>query len=887
MKGKLKKFFSGRNLSSEISGSFDGDAAAHDSLLGSNKEEDDWDAWSIDKKNDDASDPGRGRLDRRAGTRRSHSERPSRRKRSKSEVSKRLKRLEGDFMTALNSSKKKFSSKSVGGVFKGKSSDVRSRIDSLALERSTSDSAFDTSNIDRSKSESNFGAKSTKKLRGGRRKSMLDEPTTNNVSTRTRTRSLSRGRRSLKADDREGSSSMRSFSKARRSGSKKPSSKRSISKPRKSKSTQDFPELIQRDSSEGQNSVSTMTKESKQKKKKKKDKNMDKDKDERKQAGDDFSVPSKVEMNGDCESQGSITMHDSIKPEEPTRSKKGKDKEKKEKKEKKKKKRSKSKSSFPDLPPDDFGDGLEGLAEEFRRSKQAYSKTDSEGMPSGELPHGEDSNYTKVNSMFESAWTGMESGNANGDSRNPFEDEKKHNTEDDILRQAVDFEVKQADTTNEKNEEILRLQQELSAALQKQLKMSEEHIEERNEFMQVSRDLDRLKVELAESQAERGEVMEELKQRDEVIENDRNRIADLEQAIDDQLGKEEELVKNLHHSEEEIEHLLEEIQKFEKKLDNGETDGGGASFVELRNTKKELTDREEEVVALTAKIGLLENELKESLTVPQLQIEELDQENKALQGRLKGERLEYTSKLSAKDDIISNLRAELNTFTSSPDAQDLQSARQKLTEAREDATQVREDLARTRKYVEEIQGDREDLVEKYNLLKDKSVFMEKTVKDLSEKSDNLAKKLLVWTEKTYDWKKKAEAAERKLQEQKASKDKGGSETKSANAPGDPQTMFLQAAMEKGKPEKKSGSWGIFKNGSGDQDSSPEEGELRALRDKNLEFEAKIAQLNSDLVKMQTAHKNELYSTKKKIAQLEGENDALVLQNATLSQLSQR
>merc|ERR1719310_106087 len=136
------------------------------------------------------------------------------------------------------------------------------------------------------------------------------------------------------------------------------------------------------------------------------------------------------------------------------------------------------------------------------------------------------------------------------------------------------------------------------------------------------------------------------------------------------------------------------------------------------------------------------------MTVPQLQIDELDQENKALQGRLKGERLEYTSKLSSKDDIIQNLRSELANYTASPDAQDLSSALQKLADAREDATTVREDLATMAKKVEELRGEREDYMEEFNLLKDNNVFVEKTVKDLTEKADGLAKKVLEWTEKT-------------------------------------------------------------------------------------------------------------------------------------------
>jgi len=351
------------------------------------------------------------------------------------------------------------------------------------------------------------------------------------------------------------------------------------------------------------------------------------------------------------------------------------------------------------------------------------------------------------------------------------------------------------------------------------------------------------------------------------------------------------LESSLRQSEEEIEKLLDEIQNFERKLESGESVDGGVSFVELRNTKKNLVEKEKTVTSQKLLIEELERELKDSLTVPQLQIEELDQENKGLQGRLKGERLEYTSKLSSRDEIISNLKTKLAGYTASSDALDLQSARQKLNEAREDATTVREDLIAARKLIENLHGDREDLTEKYTLLKENSVFMEKSMKELNEKSDNLRAKVLEWTEKTYNWKQKAESAERKLEacNEEKSVDDNGEPVESENfADAAPQGLLLHAAMEKGKRNSavssRSSSWGIFKNSSENQELTAEEIRIRILEEQNHDFEAKVSELNSELVRMQTAHKEELYTTKKKIAQLKGENEALTLQNSTLEQL---
>lgn len=896
MRDKFKRLFSGRSLgagTTEISGSAGGNNSFRDSLL-ANNDDDNWDAWSVGK--DITGDKGRGRTDRRAGNQRSQSERPSRRKRSKSEVNKRLKRLEGDMTFGQEKSTTlRSGNRSTGGVFRGDRSEIQSKIDYLALERSSlseSRTVIDDTAVPTSKP--------TKKLRGGRRKSTIDDI---NVSSSgdgavRRSRSVSRSRRASTKNIGDAAPRVRASSKKAK--------RRSSSKARFSKAMTEFPDILpdienERNSSSTVTTKDSTTKDSKKKKKKKSDKEKKKrNKTQSDDSSSQYSVPSNVEMNNDCESYGSVTI-----PESPkAKKKKVKDKTKKPKK-------NKSKDDFPSLPLDDFGDGLEGLAEEFRRSKKGYVDEKSEPFVSAstcvsEISNTENNNYTKVSSMFENAWTGMgkSKGTANdevqeekkrlspfatGDLQNPFvnnngtnpfatDNGTSHINEDDLLRQAVDFQVTQTENSNQQ-EQILKLQQQLSTALQKQVTMSEEHIQDKDEFLQISRELERVKVELAESLEEHGEAMEELKERDRIIEDDRSRIVNLEEAIGKQLGKEEELEKNACQSEEEIEKLLDVIQNFENNLENGENSDGRASFVELRSTKKLLSEKEEIVVSQKSRIEELEKELKDSLTVPQLQIEELDQEKKAMQGRLKGERLEYTSKLSAKDVIISNIRTELLSYTVSSDAQDLQSARQKLNEAREDATTVREDLVAARKIIEKLHEEREDLLEQYSLQKENSVFMEKSMKELTEKSDNLRAKVLEWTEKTYDWKQKAESAERKLEayneeKDKAASDKGDSVASEDFADEAPQGLFLHAAMEKGKrssgASNRSSSWGIFKNSAENQELSAEEIRIRILEEQNHDYEAKIAELSSKLVKIQTVHKEEMYARKKKIAQLEGE-----------------
>jgi chaperonin cofactor prefoldin len=163
--------------------------------------------------------------------------------------------------------------------------------------------------------------------------------------------------------------------------------------------------------------------------------------------------------------------------------------------------------------------------------------------------------------------------------------------------------------------------------------------------------------------------------------------------------------------------------------------------------------------------------------------------------------------------------------------------------------------------------------------------LEKNVQDLTDRSDTLNEKVKQWTERTYEWKAKAENAERKLDAFEDS-DNGGSDASGDIVSEAPQGLFLQAAMEKNSDKKKGNKWNIFlQKGPEDGDAAVDDIRIRTLEERNQTLEDVVSELRSEIVKMQAAHKDELYGTKKRIAQLEGENEVLALQNATLEQLS--
>ena len=305
-------------------------------------------SFRMERKVDDK----RSRMTRSASMRVGSTRSPP--KRSKSEVGKRLKALEDDF-GGTRKNKKKGGSKSVGGTFKGTSSQVRSRIDHLALERSGSDRDVQSSSLDSLFTKSEHSPQK-KKLRGGKRSSFgggdsvakkeeKEKSQRGERSTPGRSRSM-RSQRTVGGDKERSRSKSKGRSKSRTRSSSK---KRSSSKPRRASSKMQMLDDTNR------------TEDSDVKKKKKSDKEKKKKKSKDGEVStDDSSLPSKVEMNENASQTSSLNDSSSH-----TKKKKSKEKEK-EKAPKKSKRQSKS---FPDLPPDEFGDGLEGLAEEFRRSK--------------------------------------------------------------------------------------------------------------------------------------------------------------------------------------------------------------------------------------------------------------------------------------------------------------------------------------------------------------------------------------------------------------------------------------------------------------------------------------------------------------------------------------
>ena len=486
--------------------------------------------------------------------------------------------------------------------------------------------------------------------------------------------------------------------------------------------------------------------------------------------------------------------------------------------------------------------------------------------------------------------------------------------------------------------------------------------------------------------AQRDDVRQQLNDsQDAVIESDVVRTQ-LECTVDTLTSKNEQLQQQLDAALDEAqklemevtdieEQLLraaaeeEEQQQLQNKQDNDDDgdecdDDTGAKvpssrrlIVELREAHRTITRQELELSSKQSKIDSLEQDLEDARTVPQLQIDELDEQLITVQAKLKSERLSFESKLTSRDVQIQDLMTKLEcysglavveqhdpsssssfssghmsttTTTTNPPShftQDLISVRTKLNEARADATAVREELAVALTSIEDLKIERNDLVERNDMLVDKSSKLEQTVKELTTKTDELHVKLLEWTERTYDWKERAESAERKLtslleqqkkqqQQQQHYHDEYGTDTtgtmsSSSSATDDIaveseqpspvttiQGLYLQSVMDQRKTSSGSGSggggggggggWNLFRKvggsssggtGGGDPsgNNTMDQTRIKTLEDQRTELLEQVAELQSEVVKLQSHHKNEIYTSQKTIERLESDVEALTEQ----------
>ncbi|CAJ1942458.1 unnamed protein product [Cylindrotheca closterium] len=456
---------------------------------------------------------------------------------------------------------------------------------------------------------------------------------------------------------------------------------------------------------------------------------------------------------------------------------------------------------------------------------------------------------------------------------------------------------------------ILKLQNQLSEALHKVVTTTEEHINDKNSFLKVSTELAELKGQIKALTKTHEDAQTTIGIKEATISEQENRISKLEKAVERQLDLQEELESKVDRSEEEINKLLEEIEELEKQQLEVSARGEGAPVggavaatsralqAELDKCKAQLEKKEKQIEEYKTAVDELEKDLEEGRTINRLQVNEMEETNISLQGKLKAERLEVSRKLEQKDDIISGLQKEIDNYKRTDDVQDLVTAREKLNATRIELDETKAAKEASMKDLAALNREKEDLQEKLNVLTTQTTTLRQDNKELEAKAKKSHLQVLEWTEKTYDWKSRAEAAEKKLQSQNGEQDPSGDAA--------PQGTFLQAIMDNqaAKQQQQRGSSGVnlrrsvqgwfgkvsdegpASNEEYDPDAPVEQMRMQKLEERNASLDATVAQLRSEIVKLQSSHKEKLYSLQKEMDAVRGENEALQLKKTTLQQQS--
>lgn len=487
------------------------------------------------------------------------------------------------------------------------------------------------------------------------------------------------------------------------------------------------------------------------------------------------------------------------------------------------------------------------------------------------------------------------------------------------------------------------LQKSLSTALLKLDETHEEQRKERNELSSTAKDLAQSRIDHAKSVNECREVRSQL---DEIQQQLAERGREIS-ALKSELASSKEHVAHLEadvaYADEQIEKLegdikvIEvEVQMYRDAADNSGTDQDGGSET-LRGVRDEMEKRlyEERESRLDEKQRKLDERMKqfeeekeryleiqkakerEFLTLKEQEIEKsksrdadrqklddeinsrlimLENDNTALQGRLKSEQLDSTMKMKSKDETIEKLEQELillKTIAQQRDADpsSLASMQEALEAIQTDASNTKMDLKEEQKQngmmqeeVDDLRAVNNDLKTSVTTLHDKVDEQRKEIEALKRKAADLHRKSGEWSGKAFEWKEKAERWEKtaKSLDPDAKSDLGAE-----SAQADPQALFLLAAVEKKRTGNAANngatsSWlgGIFNKASETEDDA--HNRIDELEVENAKQLVEIKQLKSEMVKMQTMYKDIGYCNQQLIEQLQKENEAVELKCSNLT-----
>ena len=489
------------------------------------------------------------------------------------------------------------------------------------------------------------------------------------------------------------------------------------------------------------------------------------------------------------------------------------------------------------------------------------------------------------------------------------------------------------------------LQQKLAESIKKSDELAEEQRKERLQFADVAKELAQSRIDFTKSLNESRELRAELDEREHALQEKDKRISSLTAAIERQMDKAEDMEAKLDRAEEEIGVLEDKMNEMEEELiayrtaaSKDDVNGDGHNLKQARDEmerrmteererrlnekQKKLDEKQREFDEEREKHFAEEKKRREEDAQRDLdeqerqktrdeerqrvdeeinsKLKELEDDNAALQARLKSEQLVSNDKIKKKEESIASLQkdmAELKKEIADRDSdpnstvslqKDIESLKTEASSAREDLEEARKLNGMLTEEIEDLQAAKAELKDDVNVLQKEVANWKKQSADWQRKADEWKNKASEWTEKTFQWKEKAEKWENTVRELDPSRVEGGNESKEGSEAA-PQAMFLQAAMVRKKQQTDNAGaagsgfrmfGGIF-NKASDLDETEADARIKELEDTNATQLETIKKLRSEIVNLQAKFKEDAYNNQKKMQLLQDENDAIDLKNTNL------
>jgi chromosome segregation ATPase len=318
----------------------------------------------------------------------------------------------------------------------------------------------------------------------------------------------------------------------------------------------------------------------------------------------------------------------------------------------------------------------------------------------------------------------------------------------ETLRKAVDTRL----LKKTQLDDTVKLEKELSEARDEVVLLNEEQDEQKESITKASLEATDLKMMLVESAKENHELEERLRENYCLTSESLNAVEEMTKEVEELREEKQALANNLNASDEEIRNLISQIKIMEGDPSYG-ADNRMPGFFDMKDSindnLKKIDEQAKDIEERDSRIEALQHQLTEgSSGNGAQQVIDISTELGSLRKKHKTEQLESSVQLAKKDAMIAKLNDQL-----------CEANEENIKEAK-DASSLREEIenskVRLRAALQEIEESK-SLHKRIEELEQRAIDAETVEKGLHDAIDK-------WTDKTFEWKMKAEGLEKELDE---------------------------------------------------------------------------------------------------------------------------